>query len=173
MGAKLLKYLITFFGLMFIYNYNFKLNRDKSRTTTIIKSGTLDMRVDNRTVDIEGYGLSYPVTFDISLYLAIYGRKQITQDYFMPVDFFKADFLESKIGQMIEYPDYNFYVNKKMGDCYQIKIEGIDVLNIKKSLIKSLVCPLDDDLGVRKLDISGKFKSFNFKAGFDRIAGYN
>lgn len=149
--------------------YKFKVNR--SRSSSALKSGIVTLKVDRKVKYKDQYGEIYPTIFKGELKLVIYGKIKNEQIFDLPVDFFDYEFLEKNLEVgVIRYPDFNFRVRYKVNNCFAILMDDIEVVDVDKAKMKILTCPRDKDLGIRKIDIYGKYQGkVEFKAGFDRM----
>ena len=177
---------------------DYQLDNDSSRTSSMIRSGTMGATVTGELPEEEGQRV-YEVTLDYDLNIRWMGRQQ--GSCLLPVrqEFFTDAFLERlRAGEIYESP-YFKAVHQGFGDARNLdgnfyeNCDKVFLYDVDPSLCEMLMSNLagsDDDIspyledveitvhmhpaapvvGAVKIDMSGRHSGFDFKAGGDFVA---
>lgn len=158
---------------LLVSSQDYKLDRSRSRTSSIIQSGSIHLSV-KEPYQHEEYGEVHKVKLDVKVTVA-YSRKHETSHFHLPVDYFtKAFWQELKEVDYLDLPDFYIKHVKTINDqcnevlIYNFKRNQGNLIN-DQAEIRSVVCTGGAGIGARTLDMKGSVNGFDYKAGFDAV----
>ena len=162
----------------------YKLNRDKSRTTQMIRSGSLKVEVSDY-FEQEAYGWVYRTIFSLEMKIAIVGRKTgresilLEEYYFTPEYWDKLRKTKKVVLGTLTTHHLGWVANGKYRGCDIVRFTdmvtetnsgGMDISDME---FQSFICEGSKGLGASTIDIEGKAPTgMKFRAGFDLVGSF-
>lgn len=158
--------------LLTLSSQNYKLNRSRARTSSVIQSGKIKLSV-LEAIEHSEHGRVYPVKLDVKI-TVWYSDKEESSSFYLPESYYtNAFWSELKENDYAQLPDFKMkHIKAISSECDQVLIFDFErannnVLLNNEAEIKSEVCRGLEGIGARYLDIKGTAQGFDYKAGFD------
>lgn len=160
---------------------DYTLNRDRDRTTQMIRSGSLQVKVTD-FFEHETYGWVYRAIFDLEMKIAIVGRKIGKESILLEKYYFTPEYWdELRKHKKVELETLTTH---HLGWVTRGKYRGCDIVRFTNMVtetkdnpdgmdtsemeFESFICESSKGLGASTIDMKGKAPTgMKFRAGFD------